>query len=312
MAGKVSIEFFEKVWRATFQRALRPVEGVLLDPSTAQALTEDVFDRLLSRYRSAPAESEFTAEALESAFEESRLRVAQARTKALDPQRHHDPADQRYSANLDLDGLQEHRGDHDFRHPEWTKLDPLLRPFGFHLLKRKGIQSHNADDVFIETFAELARPKVSNHRAPIEAIRVFEEIIPLFSRMIQFRAIDWRRKQSALKNQPNTQSSLEELTESEDHAMQFEDSSTGPSATIGEMSFDEIYKQCLECLDALEWKLVFTVYVSQSATLGEVVENPSTLQDLGLSPKDSSSKKRRILNEFLEKALKKLAKCLKN
>ena len=174
------------------------------------------------------------------------------------------------------------------------------------------MQGPNAEDVYIETFAELARPKSSDKRAPIEAIRVFEEIVPLFSRMVQFRAIDWRRKQSALKNQPNTQNSLDELTDSEDHAMQFEAPGAGPAATVGDMSFDEIYSQCEEALNPFEWQLVFTVYVSQAATMGELLEKPAMLEKLGLTEGDSTSKKRRILNEYLEQALQKLARCLQN
>jgi hypothetical protein len=306
------LDFFEKVWRASYRRARQPVEGVLLDESAALALAEDIFDRLLARFRQKPAESEFTSEALELAAEESRLKVALDRREAGDPQRHHDPEDTRYPENLDLDRLQSHKGDHDFRDSEWTRLDPLLRPFGFHLLQRKGVKGHNAEDVYMETFAELARPKASNNQAPIEAIRVFEEIVPLFSRMIQFRAIDWRRKQTALKNQPNTQSSLDELTGKEEHAMQFEDPGAGPSLTVGEMSFDEIYSECEEALEPFEWQLVFTVYVSQSATMGELLENSEMLQKLGLKARDSTSKKRRILNEFLEQSLQKLARCLQN
>ena len=312
MTGDVSLDFFEKVWRATYRRTRQPVEGVLLDDASALSLAEEIFDRLLARFRDKPAESEFTAEALEAANEESRVKVADDRREVSDPQRHHDPEDTRYPENLDLDRLQAHKGDHDFRDPEWTRLDPLLRPFGFQLLQRKGVQGHNAEDVYIETFAELARPKSSDNRAPIEAIRVFEEIIPLFSRMVQFRAIDWRRKQSALKNQPNTQSSLDELTDSEDHAMQFEDPGAGPAATVGDMSFDEIYSQCEEALDPFQWQLVFTVYVSQAATMGELLEKPAILEKLGLKERDSTSKKRRILNDFLEEALQTLARCLKS
>lgn len=312
MTGDGSLDFFEKVWRAAYRRAQQPVEGVLLDEAATLALAEDIFDRLLSRFRQRPAESEFTAEALELAAAEAKVKVSRDRTDEKDPQRHHDPADTRYPENLDLDRLQHHKGDHDFRDGEWTRLEPLLRPFGFHLLQRKGIKGHSAEDVYMETFAELARPKTSDNRAPIESIRVFEEIVPLFSRMIQFRAIDWRRKQSALKNQPNTQSSLDELTDSEDHAMQFEDPGAGPAATVGQMSFDEIYSQCEEALNPFEWEVVFAIYVSQSATMGELLEKPAILQKLGLKKGDSTSKKRRILNEFLEQALQKLARCLQN
>ncbi|MFP6878448.1 MAG: hypothetical protein VCA37_16600, partial [Roseibacillus sp.] len=59
-----------------------------------------------------------------------------------------------------------------------------------------------------------------------------------------------------------------------------------------------------------EWELVFKVYVSQSATMGELCDDAETLEKLGLEPGHSVSKKRRILNQVLEGALEKLQKTL--
>ncbi len=312
MAGAISLEFFERVWRAAFRRARNPVEGVQLPDTAAREIVEDVFDRLLSRYRDMPGEAEFSSEALEAAAETARHRVANDRTESGDPQLHHLADDKRYTANLDLDRLQKRDGENAFRDREWNGLDPLLRPLAFHLLQRKGIKGADAEDVYIETFTELAKLRPSDQKAPIESVLLFEETVPLFSKMIGFRAIDWRRRQGALKNQPNTQHSVEELTEREDHAMQFEDERSSPGAQVGDLSFDEIYRQCEECLDELEWELVFAVYVAQTATMGELIEKDEILAKLDLQQRDSTSKKRRILNDHLERALKKLAKCLQN
>lgn len=308
-SGEVDTEFFEKLWRATFRRAKRPVEGVLLSDEAATKLAAEIFENLLDRYRLRPSDAEFSAEAMEGAHDHARHNVATDRTSQSDPQLFHDPADTRYEKNLDLDRLKK-KGSEGFSDREWNGLDPILRPFGFHLLLRKGLGNHDAEDVYLETFTELARERAKDGKAPIEAIVVFEEVIPLFSKMVQFRAIDWRRKQGSLKNQPNTQSSYEDLTEREDGAMQFEDESSDPDRGLGQLSFDEIYRQCGEALNEFEWHLVFTVYVSQSATMGELCEDEETLEKLGLEPGHSVSKKRRILNETLEGALEKLQKCL--
>jgi hypothetical protein len=308
-SGELDPEFFEKLWRATYRRAKRPVEGVLVPDDAAAALAGEIFENLLDRYKSRPPDAEFSAEALEGAHDHSRHNVAQDRTKQSDPQVCHDPEDNRYERNLNLDRLQEKEGG-GFSHREWNGLDPILRPFGFHLLLRKGLGNQDAEDVYLETFAELARERAKDGKAPIESIVVFEEVIPLFSKMIQFRTIDWRRKQSALKNQPNTQSSFEDLTEREDGAMQFEDESADPGRDLGALSFDEIYRQCGEILNECQWHLIFTIYVAQSATMGELCDDPEILAQLGLEPSHSISKKRRILNEALEEALEKLQKCL--
>ena len=308
-SGEPDSEFFEKLWRATYRRAQRPVEGVLLAKTEARSLAHDIFENLLERYRQRPPDAEFSAEALEGAHDHARHNVAGERTSKADPQICHDPADERYEQNLDLDRLKK-KDDGGFSDRTWSGLDPILRPFGFHLLLRKGLGNHDAEDVYLETFAELARERAKDGKAPIESIVVFEEVIPLFSKMVQFRAIDWRRKQRALKNQPNTQSSFEDLTEREDGAMQFEDQGADPDRGLGDLSFDEIYRQCGESMSEFEWELVFTVYVSQSATMGELCEEPKILEKLGLETRHSMSKKRRILNEALEGALGKLQKCL--
>jgi len=312
MAGAISLEFYERTWRAAFRRARSPGEGTLLPDAEAQAIVEDVFDRLLTRFQQMPAEAEFTSEAIETAIDASRHHIASQRLAQGDPNLYHNPEDRRYPANLKLDQLQKRDSDDAFSSREWNSLDPLLRPLCFHLLQRKGITGADAEDVYNETFAELARLRTSDQRAPIESISLFEEIVPLFSKMIQFRSIDWMRRRGAQKNQPNTQSSIEELTEREDHAMQFEETGSNPHSSADELSFDQIYRQCEDALSTFEWELVFTIHVSQSATMGDILEKDHILSELGLKSRDSTSKKRRILNDTLEAALKKLALCLQN
>ena len=233
-SGEPDPEFFEKLWRATFRRARKPVEGVLLSDRAAQTLASEIFENLLDRYKLRPPDAEFSAEAMESAHDHARHNVASDRTEKSDPQFFHDPEDGRYDKNLDLDRLKKKDND-GFSDREWNGLDPILRPFGFHLLLRKGLGNQDAEDVYLEPFAELARERAKDGTAPIESIVVFEEVIPLFSKMVQFRAIDWRRKQGSLKNQPNTQSSFEDLTEREEGAMQFEDVDADPDRGVGQL-----------------------------------------------------------------------------
>lgn len=64
-SGEPDPEFFEKLWRATYRRAMRPVEGVLLSEKAAGALAFEIFENLLDRYRLQPSNAEFSAEAME-------------------------------------------------------------------------------------------------------------------------------------------------------------------------------------------------------------------------------------------------------
>ncbi|MBK1835586.1 hypothetical protein [Roseibacillus ishigakijimensis] len=311
MAG-IDASFFEKLWAASFSRFRRPVEGVLLPVDLTEELVRELWERLLSRYPEMPGKAVFSAALLEEAHDYSRHRVREERTREGDPQRYHDPADGRYEANLDLDKLQRRGEGREAVFPdrEWDRLPPVLRAFAFSTLARRGVRNQDAEDVFMETFAELPRPKGSDQRAPIETIQLFEEVIPLFTKMIQFRAIDWIRKRAARKNQPNSQFSYEELTEEQENVRQFEDRSARAFGEAADLTFDRIYDLCQEALTPFEWELVFAVHVSQSHTMGELLEEGPVLEKLQLRPSDSISKKRRILNEKLHGALSKLADIL--
>ena len=305
--------FFEKLWAACYSRFRRPVEGVLLPAEVTEEQALELWERLMARYPEMPGKPVFSAALLDEAYETARQRVKGDRTSEQDVQLHHDPDDERYESNLNLDLLQKRDTDgSSFTDREWNGLAPLLRLFGFATLGRKGLRDQDAEDVFMETFAELPRLKGSDKRAPIETIVVFEEVIPLFTKMLQFRAIDWRRKQSAFKNQPNTQHSYEDLTEVQENARQFEDKSARAFGDPADLTFDRIYELCEEELSRFEWELVFAVHVGQTHTMGELLEEEEIIAKLGLKASDSTSKKRRTLNEHLHAALRKLAKVLQN
>ncbi len=252
-----------------------------------------------------PPRSRFLAEALEECTRASLGLVARERREASDPQRHRDSADQRYPANLDLDRLQRQDPERGFHDREWDRLPALLRPLAFAQLSRRGIAASDAEDVFLETLAEFARERVRDGRAPITDLTVFEEIVPLQSRMLQFRAIDWIRRRATLKNQPNTGESFDALVDDPDRPVQFAD-----PASDGTPSFEEIYRHCREALEPAEWDLLVQLYIARSATIQDLIEDPEFCATLELKPGASASTRRRAVNARLETALSKLRKCL--
>lgn len=252
-----------------------------------------------------PPRSRFLAEALEECARASLATVARERRDATDPQRHRDPEDQRYPANLDLDRLQAHDAERGFHDREWNQLPAVLKPLAFAQLGRKGITASDAEDVFHETLAEFARERARDGKAPITDISVFEEIVPLQSRMLQFRAIDWIRRRSTLKNQPNTGESFDAMVDDPDRPVQFADPrSDGPP------SFEEIYRHCHEALKPAEWDLLVQLYIARSATIQDLIHDPEFCATLDLKPGASASTRRRAVNARLETALSKLRKCL--
>lgn len=300
MSPETSQKHFEKCWDACWHRARRPVEGVLVPEHQATEIAERVMRNICFDYDELPPEAEFTARVIQETAEATRELVAGQRRKISDPQLHHDPSDRRYPQNLDLDRLQHLHPQRGFSDPEWNRLPQLLRPLALATLGKKGIHGPDAEDVFNDTLVELVKAGERSSNAPIQEPRVFEELIPLHSRIVQFRAIDWFRRRSALKNQPNSGDSFDALTEDPDRPMQFEDSSTG------QLSFEQIYAECKEALSSREWQLIYTLYVAQSATVQDLVTDDRFCAKLGLKVGTSASTRRRAIAEMVEEALEKI------
>ena len=308
MSSAVRPEQLERCWQACWTRARRPVEGVLIPEEEAARIAEQAIRNAAFDFDAFDDEVAFTARAIEIAGGATRRMVAEARRRADDPQVHHDPEDRRYERNLDLDRLQILDPERGFADREWNALPDLLKPLAFHALQRKGISGPDADEVFMDAVAELARFRDSDQRAPILDPTVFEEVIPLHLRIIGFRAIDWRRRRSTLKNRPNAGDSLDALTDDPERPRQFAD----PTADPDSPTFEHIYKECRESLDPEEWQLIYTIFVAQSSTIGTLIESSEFCKRYGLKPSSSASTRRRVLNERIQAALEKIRKALVN
>lgn len=285
------------------------MEGVLVAEDRAREALERVLRNLALDYEELPSEAEFTARALQETREALRTIVAGERREGSDPQLHHDPEDRRYEKNLDLDRLQKQHPERGFADREWNHLPPVLKPLAFARLNKKGIQGADAEDVFNDTLVELVREREGGKGAPILDVTVFEEIVPLHMRIVGFRAVDWYRRRGALKNQPNTGNSFDEMTDSEDRPVQFADPGSEDDAPMG---FEQIYKECEEALEPEEWELVFTLFVSQSATVTDLVRDDEFCGKLALKPGASGSTRRRAIEERVATALEKLRKIMEN
>lgn len=297
----------QRCWNSCWQRARRPIEGVILTEEQAAIIAEQSIRNLSIDYDEFPGEAEFSAKALLETVSATLRSVAKERRETSNHQLHHDPEDKRYERNLNLDRLQRHDSERGFYDREWNDLPPVLKPLALATLSRKGIKGPDAEDVFVETLAELVREREGSGHAPILDPTVFEEIIPLHIRIVGFRAIDWFRRRGALKNQPNVGSSLEELTDNTGHAMQFEDHSADPEA----ITFEKIYKDCEEALTKGEWELIFILYVNQTATIQDLIADDAFCARMGIKAGVSGSTRRRVLAEFVEQALEKIRENMK-
>jgi hypothetical protein len=301
--------FWEDLWNAMLERLQRPVAGVLLDRDSARRIGEPLLLRLVRGHDGAHAAAT-GAEALEEATEASKCHVADERRASDDQDRHRDPADTRYERNLNLPALQERKSDGRFGHPEWSLLDCFLRPFGFQILKRKGLTDEDGEEVFNDTFASLALAAAEKKQAPIEELIVFEEIIPNFCRRIGFRAIDAVRKRSTLKARPDHLDSLEAMETEEGTPVAIADPTASDRERPDTWRFEEIYAQCKEELTAIEWGLVYDLYVAQHYTVKDLIADPAKLRFLGIDPKQSPATLRRRVEDIVNPALQRLADAL--
>jgi len=290
----------EKCWEACWHRARRPVEGVLVPEEQAAQIAEQVMRNIAMDFNELPPEAEFAARVIQETTEATRDIVAGLRRKQADPQLHHDPSDRRYPQNLDLDRLQRVNPERGFQDPEWNRLPQMLRPLALATLNRKGISGHDAEDVFNDTLVELVREREDSRTAIIQEPTVFEELIPLHARIVQYRAIDWYRRRGAMKNQPNSGESFDAMTADSERPFQFED----PAG--GEISFETIYNECREALTATEWKLIYALYVAQTETVQSLVVNDRICAKLGIKDGASMSTRRRVIAEMVEEALDKI------
>ena len=160
----------------------------------------------------------------------------------------------------------------------------------------------------MESLVELAKFRNSDNKAPILDPTVFEELIPLHLRIVGFRAIDWQRRRTTQKNRPNEGDSFDALTGDSERPLQFEDPSADPEAP----TFEHIYKECREVLDSAEWDLIYTLFVAQSASIQELIEEQDFCHRYGLKRSASASTRRRVLNERIQAALEKIRKTLVN
>lgn len=311
MAGPLSHEvFWEDLWNAMLERIQRPVTGVLLDRDRARRIGEPLLLRLVRGHdESAPA-AETSASALGEAAETSKCHVADERKRSANPELHRDPDDTRYERNLNLPALQEREPDGRFAHPEWSLLDRFLRPFGFQILKRKGLADEDGEEVFNDTIASLALTAAEKKQAPIEELIVFEEIIPNFCRRIGFRAIDAVRKRTSLKARPDHLVSLEGMETEEGCAVQIADPAVSDRERPDTWRFEEIFAQCREELSAVEWGLIHDLYVAQRYTVKDLIADPAKLAFLGIDAKQSPATLRRRVEDIINPALERLADAL--
>ena len=307
------IKRFRELWRVSYRCAAGPVVGVSLGEKEASEVAEQAVAALMDAHpEKLPEQAKASSEILKDSRKRALAMVAEVRATSEDDEKFRTPGHRPYEKNPNLRRVRQRDGEGAFTDPEWAKLPPIFEPLGFAALHRKGVQGEDAKDLFAEAFAGLAKGRKRDGVAPVEQVTVFEELVPVFSTMLSNRVIDWARKMRSLKNQPNAGTSMEEMEERAGAAGQVADPASVGRGAETEMSFDDIFEECRDLLTDLEWRVVFEIYVSREFTRGQLIEQDEITEAMGLPPGTSEAKRRRHLNSYLESALSKLQKALRN
>ena len=306
LSGRMNGEkFWEELWNSLLLRLRAPVKGILLEPKLAEELGEPILLRLING-RPNDDRVAVTSDALDEGALVSKNHVASDRVSSGDQDQHRDPSDDRYDHNLNLPDLQETDDTGTFTHREWSLLDRLLRPLGFRILRNKGLQEEDGEEVYNETLAGMAHRK-EKRPAPIEELIVFEEMIPNFCRRLGFRAIDHIRKHTSQKARPEHLESLDSMVTEEGTQIELPDHTASDSESPESWRFEEIYSRCRELLSPKEWNLIFDLYVAQKYTVKDLIADPEKLSALGIKNDRAASTLRTRVEAIINPCLEKLA-----
>ncbi|HEX2748951.1 MAG TPA: hypothetical protein VHM91_13180 [Verrucomicrobiales bacterium] len=305
-------QWIDELWPLVCSRAMRPLAGVLLSRQAAAVVAEEVFSEFLTRFPRQPGSWETVHHWLISRVRPLALSTAAEERRRLgDWQAFRDPHKTSWGQNPDFDALRHRSIEGALLSREWDIAAAILERAAQPPLLRLGIAEEDARDIQMETMAELTR--ASKTAGTLEKLHVFEELPKLFATMIERRAISWLRKVSAQKRRPVHPAFTDRLDDPDNpaarHLADPRTNSSGEPPWVN-AGFDRIRTACRDALTGFEWHLVEVLFVEASHSRQDLVEDPWILEQLGVSPAASESKRRRRLNLFIDEALARLGRTL--
>jgi hypothetical protein len=305
-------QWIDELWPLVCARAMRPLGGILLNREMTAEVAEEVFSDFLAQFPQRPGSWESVQHWLTSRVRPLALStVAEERRRMGDWQAFRDPQKAAWAQNPDFDALRRRSPEGALLSREWDAVAPILMKAAQPPLLRLGIGEEDARDLEMETLTELTR--AAKAAGTLEKLHVFEELPKLFATMIERRAISWLRKFTAQKRRPVHPSFTERLDDPDNATgRNLADPRTVSTAEAPweNAGFDRIRRTCRRALTDFEWHLVEVLFVDASHSRQHLVDDPWVLEQLGVPPASSESKRRRRLNLFIDEALARLGKAL--
>lgn len=298
--------WLEMVWPQVWRKSHRPVPGVVLpndDTTRLAAITlQGQFDYLSECTKL----DEAMPRLQQTAAKEAAVWLSKHRDQSRDQDFARDRECCRWPKNPWFTQLRQRTSDGSFSSKEWDTAEPILWQRSVMVWKKLKISDDDARDVYMETLADFLKPRVDH--CPMATMDLFEELPRLFSTVAERRGISWIRKQTALKNRPNHRS----------NAVSLDDEDTGMARTLAVekssdwslWNFDEIRQACGDVLSDAEWFLLDAIYVKQSHTRNQIVDDADFQEWLAIDAGASLSTRQRQLNALLAEALARLGKAM--
>lgn len=308
-------QWIQALWTAVCQRVQRPVAGVRLEAAEVERIAHQLIEAFFLAYPDGPSSKEAALHWLAQRAAPRALEwVAAQRRLTGNWDASRDPEATWWEKNPDFDELRHRTSEGSLTSRAWHEVGAILHRRARPVLMRAGVGEDDVEDVFMETLAELTQAR-RDEAGPLEKMTVFEELPRFFATMVERRGISWLRKQSARKRQATNPALAEPLDAPESPILRTlsDPRTSSPAGQPWEnATFDRIHAACRDALSEFEWYLVTALFVEGTHTRLDLAEDRWVLEQLGVTPSDSESKRRRRLNLFIEEALAKLGRRLEH
>ena len=300
--------WLELVWPHVWRKTHRPMAGIVLGADECTQLAARTLQSQFDFLSECPQLDNAIARLQQVAAKESKAWLRGHRDQTQDQDHARDRALTLWAKNPWFTRLRQRSADGALASKEWDSAEPILWQRSVPIWKKLSIRDDDARDVYMETLADFLKPRTEG--CPLAMMDLFEELPRLFSTVAERRGISWIRKQTAMKNRPNHRS----------HAVSIDDEDTGVARTLSstarsdwsQLNFDEIRDACGDVLSDAEWFLLDAIYVKQSHTRNQMVDDPEMQEWLGIDASASLSTRQRQLNTILADALARLGKAMQD
>lgn len=305
------------LWQLTTRWAARPFGGVVLPQSAQSSIAVSVFEDLPRAWPRLPGNAELLGWLQRESQQRAIAHTAEQRALTGQPDLWHDPAWQPGEPVLDMHALRQRDARGHYFSPEWQRLHDVLKRRALRILPgvRNGsmaLPESAVDDVFMEALTELIRERPEKGTL-LDELALWEHVPAVFNTIAKRRGIDWLRREGQRKNEPNA---AMRQTSFDDPDTRLAESHPDPGSAAAAfnplhgVTFDRIYQACKTCLTPVQWQIITSIYIEETATRLDLASDPEVLATLSVATTASVSTRRRAINAQLEAAIAHLAECL--